>query len=126
MGAVTPVGLNAPDSWDAFLAGRSGVGPVTQFDASNYPTRIAAEVTDFNPRDYLERKESRYMARCSQFAVVAAEEALAIWRSHPLGSQAAIVGEVVEEHPGRVVLRSSIGGRRIVDMLSGEQLPRIC
>jgi hydrogenase expression/formation protein HypE len=56
----------------------------------------------------------------------AAEPALELWRSHPLGARAAIVGEVVEEHPGRVVLRSTIGGRRIVDMLSGEQLPRIC
>jgi len=76
MGAITPVGLNATDTWASFIAGRSGVGPVTQFDASNYATRIAAEVKDFNPRNYLERKESRFMARCSQFAVVAAEEAL--------------------------------------------------
>ena len=45
---------------------------------------------------------------------------------HPLGHEAAIIGEVVADHPGRVVLRSRIGGQRIVDMLSGEQLPRIC
>ena len=47
-------------------------------------------------------------------------------RSHPKGTDAAIVGEVVDEHPGRVYLRSRIGALRVVDMLSGEQLPRIC
>ena len=55
-----------------------------------------------------------------------AERVLEAMRAHPLGRQAAIIGELVEEHPGRVVLRSSIGGTRIVDLLSGEQLPRIC
>ena len=55
-----------------------------------------------------------------------AEEALAIWRAHPLGRDARIIGEVVEEAAGLVTLRSSIGGTRIVDLLTGEQLPRIC
>ncbi len=55
-----------------------------------------------------------------------AETALEALRSHPLGREAAIVGRVVEEHPGTVILRSRVGGKRIVDMLSGEQLPRIC
>ena len=55
-----------------------------------------------------------------------AEAALDAMRSHPLGTEAAIVGQVVEEHPGTVVLRSRVGGKRVVDMLSGEQLPRIC
>jgi hydrogenase expression/formation protein HypE len=56
----------------------------------------------------------------------AAERALALMRAHPLGREAAIVGEVVAEHPGRVMMRSRVGGVRVVDMLSGEQLPRIC
>jgi hydrogenase expression/formation protein HypE len=47
-------------------------------------------------------------------------------RGHPLGKEAAIVGEVVSEHPGRVSMRTEVGGWRIVDMLVGEQLPRIC
>jgi len=65
--------------------------------------------------------------RC--LAVVAAgraEAALEAMRAHPLGRRAARVGGVVGEHPGRVVLRSRIGGSRIVDMLAGDQLPRIC
>lgn len=56
----------------------------------------------------------------------AAEEVLAAMQRHPLGQEAAMIGEVVEEHAGKVFLRSRIGGMRVVDMLSGEQLPRIC
>jgi hydrogenase expression/formation protein HypE len=62
-------------------------------------------------------------------AIVAGEEAevaLEAMRSHSLGREAAIIGQVVEEHPGTVILRSRVGGKRVVDMLSGEQLPRIC
>jgi len=56
----------------------------------------------------------------------ARERALAALRAHPLGRSAALIGEVVAEHPGRVTMRSLVGGVRVVDMLSGEQLPRIC
>ncbi|HRI57681.1 MAG TPA: AIR synthase-related protein, partial [Anaerolineae bacterium] len=56
----------------------------------------------------------------------AAEAVLAAMQADPLGREAAIIGEVVAEHAGRVMLRSRIGGTRVVDMLSGEQLPRIC
>ena len=71
-----------------------------------------------------------YVANEGKCLVIVAREAgeavLAALRRHPLGREAAIIGEVVADHPGRVVLRSRIGGQRIVDMLSGEQLPRIC
>jgi hydrogenase expression/formation protein HypE len=59
-------------------------------------------------------------------AATRADAALAALRAHPLGRDAAIIGEVVAEHSGEVVMRSRVGGTRIVDMLSGEQLPRIC
>ena len=62
-------------------------------------------------------------------AVVAADDAetaLAAMRNHSLGREAAIVGEVVGDHPGFVVMKTRVGGTRVVDMLSGEQLPRIC
>ncbi len=55
-----------------------------------------------------------------------ADDVLAAMQAHPLGREAALIGHVVEEHPGKVFLRSRIGGTRVVDMLSGEQLPRIC
>ena len=47
-------------------------------------------------------------------------------RAHPLGKKAAVIGEVVDEHPGFVMMKTRVGGTRVVDMLSGEQLPRIC
>lgn len=56
----------------------------------------------------------------------AAEEALAIWRAHPLGRDAAILGEVIDDHPGQVTLRNGLGALRVIDLLTGEQLPRIC
>jgi hydrogenase expression/formation protein HypE len=71
-----------------------------------------------------------YVANEGKFlAIVArevAEQVLATMQAHPLGKQAAIIGEVVADHPGKVYLKSRIGGMRVVDMLSGEQLPRIC
>jgi len=56
----------------------------------------------------------------------AADSALAALRAHPLGREAAIIGRVTSEHPGRVVLRTPFGAHRLLDMLSGDQLPRIC
>lgn len=56
----------------------------------------------------------------------AAEQALAVMRAHPLGNEACVLGEVVEAHPGLVRLRTPLGGTRVVEMMSGEQLPRIC
>jgi hydrogenase expression/formation protein HypE len=71
-----------------------------------------------------------YVANEGKCLVVAAEEVaepvLEAMREHPLGSEAAIIGKVVEDHPGKVVMRSVVGGTRLVDMLSGDPLPRIC
>ena len=83
--------------------------------------RGACEILGFDPL-YVANE-----GKC--IAIVAAEvadEVLAVMRSHPLGANAAIIGEVVADHPRRVFMRSRIGGLRVVDMLSGEQLPRIC
>jgi hydrogenase expression/formation protein HypE len=56
----------------------------------------------------------------------AAGAVLVAMRGHPLGREAALIGEVVEDHPGMVTMKTAVGGSRVVDMLSGEQLPRIC
>jgi 3-oxoacyl-[acyl-carrier-protein] synthase II len=77
LGAITPLGLTVKETWDGLVAGRSGVGPVTQFDASSFPTHIAGEVKGFDPRQYINFKEARRMARCSQLAIATAQEALA-------------------------------------------------
>jgi 3-oxoacyl-(acyl-carrier-protein) synthase len=77
MGMVTPLGLTVQESWEAMLAGRSGIGPITQFDASALPTRIAGEVKGFDPGRYMSPKEARRIARCSQLTIAATQEALA-------------------------------------------------
>ncbi len=76
IGAITPVGLDAESSWQAMLAGRSGIGPITLFDATRYPVRIAAEVKDFDPSRYLDHRTMRRSGRYSQMAVAACQEAL--------------------------------------------------
>jgi 3-oxoacyl-[acyl-carrier-protein] synthase II len=76
LGAVTPVGLSAEESWQAVLAGRSGVGRLTHFDPAVLPVKIAAEVKGFDPLALMERKEARKMDRFAQFAVAAAQEAV--------------------------------------------------
>lgn len=77
MGAITPVGLSVPAFWESLIAGRSGVGRITRFDPANFEVQIGAEVKDFEPTNYIDRKEARRMDRFTQFAVAAAREAVA-------------------------------------------------
>jgi 3-oxoacyl-[acyl-carrier-protein] synthase II len=77
IGAVTPLGLDRESTWASLLAGRSGVGPITAFDASRLPTRIAAEIKGFDPGTVLEGKRLRRTARFTQIAIAAAREAVA-------------------------------------------------
>ena len=77
MGAMTPLALTLEETWKGLVSGRSGVGPITQLDASDCPSRIAGELKGFDPRDYLGAKEARRMARCSQVSVAMAQAALA-------------------------------------------------
>ncbi|HLI51587.1 MAG TPA: beta-ketoacyl-ACP synthase II [Thermomicrobiaceae bacterium] len=76
LGAITPIGNSYPDFWRNLLAGVSGVGPITAFDIGDLEVKIAAEVKDFDPRDYMDHKTARRMDRYSQFAVAATTEAL--------------------------------------------------
>ncbi|MGE0058715.1 MAG: beta-ketoacyl-ACP synthase II [Dehalococcoidia bacterium] len=94
VGAVTPVGNSAPDTWNALIEGRSGIGWLTQFDAHLFPQAIAGEVKDFQPDAVLPAKELRYMDRYVQLASVSALEALAdagIDASGGLGPRAGVV-----------------------------------
>jgi 3-oxoacyl-[acyl-carrier-protein] synthase II len=76
MGAITPLGTSVPAFWEGMAAGRSGVRLATRYDIADFPYVIAAEVPDFEPRDYMDAKSARRMARFAQFAVAAAGEAL--------------------------------------------------
>lgn len=100
MGAVTPLGLGIDALWDGLVHGRSGVGPITRFDASAFTTRIAAEVKEFDPTDYMDRKDARRMDRFAQFAVAGARMAL---------QDAGISDNVDWERVG-VLIGSGIGG----------------
>ena len=71
IGAITPLGQTADIFWEGLVAGKSGVGPMTLCDPTDYPCRIAGEVSDFDPAQYLNGKEARRMARFSQLAVAA-------------------------------------------------------
>jgi len=77
IGLVTPVGLTREETWEALVAGRCGIGPITLFDASGFDSRIAGEVKGFDPLRCMDRKEARRADRFTQFAVAAAQEALA-------------------------------------------------
>lgn len=76
LGALTPVGNSVSETWESLLQGKSGAGPITLFDASQFKTQFACEVKGFNPNDHFDRKEARRYDRYTQFALVAAKEAL--------------------------------------------------
>jgi 3-oxoacyl-[acyl-carrier-protein] synthase II len=76
LGLVCPVGIGVEESWQALVAGKSGIAPITHYDASTYPTRIAGEVKGFEPDKFMERKEARRNDRFIQFALAAADMAV--------------------------------------------------
>ncbi|MBP8599211.1 MAG: beta-ketoacyl-ACP synthase II [Selenomonas sp.] len=76
MGAITPIGTGKDEFWKGLMEGRNGIDKITRFDASEYHAQIAGEVKDFDPTDYIDKKESKRMDRCTQFAVAAAELAI--------------------------------------------------
>ncbi len=76
IGAVTPVGLSAEESWKAMLEGKNGIAPITLFDTTDYKTKLAAEVKGFEPRNYMEKADILKTDRYSLFGIAAAEEAV--------------------------------------------------
>lgn len=76
MGAITPLGSSVDLYWNGLIAGQSGIRRITQFDASNLPCQIAGEIPDFNPEDYLERKEARRTPRSGQVALASTVQAV--------------------------------------------------
>lgn len=120
IGAVTPVGLSAPETWANLLAGRSGVRSLTRFDASRYPVRIAAEVRGFNPLTVMSRKRARRSARFAQFAIAAAREAIADAHLPPLPE--------IHDRTG-VTIGTALGGLDVLDQeahrIFGGATPRV-
>ena len=76
LGAISPVGLNVTDTWKSLISGKSGIGEITSFDTENFKTKIAAEVSGFEPADYIEKKQIRRLDRFVQFSIGAALQAV--------------------------------------------------
>lgn len=101
IGAITPLGLTAEDSWKEIKAGTCGIKPISVFDTEGFDVKVAAEVQDFNVTDYMKKKEAKKMDRFIQFAVAAGREAMA---------DADLDLEAIDPESFGVILGSGIGG----------------
>ncbi|MBM4116304.1 beta-ketoacyl-ACP synthase II [bacterium] len=101
LGLISPVGKDREATWQGLLAGRSGIGRITAFDTEGYASRLGAEVKDFDPGEIVEPKERKKTDRYAQFALVAAEEAMA---------QAGLLAEPPAGERMGVIIGSGIGG----------------
>jgi 3-oxoacyl-[acyl-carrier-protein] synthase II len=101
IGAITPLGLTVAELWDGLLAGKSGITRITQFDASALPCQIAGEVKGFDPSRYINIKEARRMARCSQMALATAQEAI---------RDAGLEGGMPDPERAAVLIGTAVGG----------------
>jgi len=106
MGVISPIGNDIASFWNGLLEGKSGVDYITQFDTSDYSVKIAAEVKNFNPEDFIEKKEIRRLDRFTQFAIAASQMALA-------DSKLAINDENAERVG--VYIGSGIGGLKTIE-----------
>ena len=100
-GAITPVGNNAKEYWESLKIGASGAAPITLFDSTNFKTKFACEVKDFNALNYFDKKEAKKMDRNSQFGQIAAREAIAHGR---------LIEDNVDKNRVGVIWGSGIGG----------------
>ena len=103
LGLVTPVGNDVESTWSALLAGRSGAAPITKFDASALQVRFACEIKDFDPSQYMDRKEAKRYDAFVQYALAAAHQAV---------TQAGLEGRFPSPDRTGVVIGSGIGGMR--------------
>ena len=101
LGAITPLGKTAPETWENIKLGKSGAGPITHFDASKFKTQFACEVKGYNATDYFDRKEVRKMDLYEQYAVVAADEAI---------KDAGLDGDDIDKNNVGVIFGVGIGG----------------
>src|SRR5260221_2259274 len=116
-GLIRPLGATVEKTWAGLTAGKSGIGPITRFDASDLETKIAGEVHDFDPLEYMERKEAKRADRFAQFAVATAGQALKDAKLEITKDNAPTIG---------VTFGSGIGGvETLVDnILSHDKDPR--
>ena len=106
LGAVTPIGNTVDEMWASIRAGKSGVGPITLFDATNHKVKIAAEVKNFETSPWIDRKEARKMARFCQFVTVAAAQAIA---------DSGYSKETISKEKAGIMIGNGIGGFEVIE-----------
>ena len=120
LGALTPIGNTLPEYWGGLLSGVSGAGPITHFDASKFKTQFACELKNFDPLNFMDRKEARKYDRFAQYAIVSAEEAII---------DSGLVFEKEDCNRIGVIWGAGIGGletfqNEVLDFASGNGTPR--
>ena len=120
LGALTPIGNNVQEYWDALVAGKSGAAPITYYDTTNHKTKFACEIKNFNIEDFVDRKESRRMDKFAQYAVAASDEAI---------QDAGITPDNVDKTRVGVIWGAGIGGietfqDEVIGYIEGNGIPR--
>lgn len=120
LGSLTPIGNTTPEYWENLLKGVSGAAPITRFDASLFKTRFACEVKNFDPTQFMDRKEARKYDLFAQFGLVASDEAIA---------DSGIISDTLNKDRVGVIWASGIGGlitlfNEVGDFIKGDGNPR--
>ena len=120
LGALTPLGNSVPEYWNGLVNGVSGADFIKQFDVTKFKTKFACELKDFDPLNYLDRKEAKKMDRFSQFAVISADEAV---------KHAQLTGDDIDKDRVGVIWASGIGGmitfiQEMTEFNKGDGTPR--
>lgn len=120
LGALTPIGNNVPELWDALVRGVSGAGPITHFDASKFKCRIASELKGFDPFNYFDKKEMRLLDGYTMYGIIAVDEAL---------RDSGLNDENVDKDRMGVVWGSGMGGvkslqEELMEFSKGDGTPR--
>lgn len=120
LGALTPIGNNVPDFWNALLSGVSGAGPITRFDATKFKTQFACELKNFNSEDFFDRKEARKHDLYTQYGIVASDQAVA---------DSGLVSEKLNVDRVGVIWASGVGGlstfsEAMIEYALTDQTPR--
>ena len=120
LGALTPIGNNIQEYWDALISGKSGCAPITYFDAEKFKTKFACELKNFNAEDHFDRKEARKLDRFAQYALVSSDEAIL---------DAGINLDEVDKFRVGVIWGAGIGGLEtfqdeVINFAEGDGTPR--
>lgn len=106
LGAITPIGNDVNEFWEGIKTGKCGIGQITEFDTTDFKVKLAAEVKEYNPEDYFEKREAKRLDKFSQFAMIAAREA---WKDSGLEKEKENMEQV------GVIIGSGIGGIQTIE-----------